>query len=108
MLVVTPKDAAPGRPWCWHGEFFGQKPAPDIALLGRGFHIAYMSVPNLLGGPAWLSGESLSYEWRGIKEPSTAISPPLYLWMADANKEEGSSNGSAQNSWIRGGILVEG
>ena len=33
VLVVTPKQAAPGKPWVWHGEFFGHKPAPDIALL---------------------------------------------------------------------------
>lgn len=50
-LVVVPKQAAPGRPWVWHGEFFGHKPAPDIALLGRGFHIAYLGVPNMLGCP---------------------------------------------------------
>jgi hypothetical protein len=31
--------AAPGRPWAWHGEFFGHKPAPDIALLGKGMHV---------------------------------------------------------------------
>ena len=51
VLVVTPKEAAPGRPWVWHGEFFGHKPAPDIALLGKGFHIVYMSVPDMLGCP---------------------------------------------------------
>ena len=49
--VVVPKQAAPGSPWVWHGEFFGHKPAPDIALLGRGFHIAYLKVPDLLGSP---------------------------------------------------------
>lgn len=49
--VVVPKQVAPGRPWVWHGEFFGHKPAPDIALLGRGFHIAYLKVPDLLGSP---------------------------------------------------------
>lgn len=51
VLVVAPKQPAPGRPWVWHGEFFGHKPAPDIALLHRGFHIAYMKVPDLLGSP---------------------------------------------------------
>ena len=29
LLVVVPKQAAPGKPWVWHGEFFGHKPAPD-------------------------------------------------------------------------------
>ncbi len=50
-LVVAPKQAAPGRPWVWHGEFFGHKPNPDLALLGRGFHVVYLSVPDLLGCP---------------------------------------------------------
>ena len=52
VLVVVPKQAAPGKPWVWHGEFFGHKPAPDIALLGHGFHIVYLSVPDMLGCPA--------------------------------------------------------
>ena len=51
VLVVTPQHAAPGRPWVWHGEFFGHKPAPDIELLTRGFHIVYMRVPDMLGSP---------------------------------------------------------
>ena len=51
VLVVVPDVAAAGRPWIWHGEFFGHKPEPDIALLKRGFHIAYMQVPDMLGSP---------------------------------------------------------
>lgn len=51
VLVVVPKEAAVGKPWVWHGEFFGHKPAPDIALLGKGFHIVYLSVPDMLGCP---------------------------------------------------------
>ncbi len=51
VLVVVPKKAAVGRPWIWHGEFFGHRPAPDVALLGRGFHVVYMSVPDMLGCP---------------------------------------------------------
>lgn len=50
-LVVAPKHSAPGNPWVWHGEFFGHKPAPDIALLGKGFHIVYLKVPDMLGCP---------------------------------------------------------
>ncbi len=49
--VVSPKQTAPGKPWVWHGEFFGHRPEPDIALLGHGYHIVYYNVPNLLGSP---------------------------------------------------------
>ena len=49
--VVVPRQPAAGKPWVWHGEFFGHKPAPDIALLGQGFHIVYLAVPDMLGCP---------------------------------------------------------
>jgi pimeloyl-ACP methyl ester carboxylesterase len=51
VLVVAPREPAAGKPWVWHGEFFGHKPAPDIALLGKGFHIVYTRVPDQFGGP---------------------------------------------------------
>lgn len=51
VTVVAPKTAAAGRPWVWHGEFFGHQPAPDIALLGMGFHIVYMKINDMLGCP---------------------------------------------------------
>ena len=52
VVVVAPKQAAPGRPWEWQAEFFGHKPNPDLALLGRGFHVVYLSIPDMLGCPA--------------------------------------------------------
>ncbi len=51
VLVVAPDAPADGRPWVWHGEFFGHKPDPDIALLKQGFHVVYMRVPDMLGCP---------------------------------------------------------
>ncbi len=59
--VVVPKNEAAGKPWVWHGEFFGHKPDPDIALLGHGFHIVYLSVPNMLGCPDAVSQWSSLY-----------------------------------------------
>lgn len=55
VSVVAPKTPAVGRPWVWHGEFFGHKPAPDIALLKEGFHIVYLRVPDMLGSPKAVS-----------------------------------------------------
>ena len=51
VVVVEPRHAAPGKPWIWHGEFFGHTPEAEISLLGRGFHVAYMSIPNQFGSP---------------------------------------------------------
>lgn len=62
VLVVAPERPAAGRPWVWHGEFFGHKPAPDIALLKRGFHVVYISVPNMLGAPSAVAHWNVFYK----------------------------------------------
>jgi pimeloyl-ACP methyl ester carboxylesterase/lysophospholipase L1-like esterase len=50
-LLVRPKAPAPGAPWIWRTEFFGHEPQGDIALLGKGFHVAYVDVQNMYGAP---------------------------------------------------------
>lgn len=49
--LVQPKKPAPGAPWVLRARFWGHEPQTDIALLERGFHIAYCDVSNLFGGP---------------------------------------------------------
>src|SRR3990167_8257022 len=51
-VLGPPKTAAPGKPWIWRTEFFGHEPQADLALLGKGFHAAYMDVQNMYGAPA--------------------------------------------------------
>jgi pimeloyl-ACP methyl ester carboxylesterase len=48
-VVAPPGPAAPGRPWLWRGEFFGAFPAVDVALLRRGWHIAYLQCKDTFG-----------------------------------------------------------
>lgn len=50
-LVVVPKEAAPGKPWIWRAEFFDHRPETDLALVGKGFHLAYIDVGNTFGAP---------------------------------------------------------
>ena len=50
-IVVSPARAAPSRPWVWRARFFGHEPQTDLALLGHGFHVAYIDVTDLYGGP---------------------------------------------------------
>jgi pimeloyl-ACP methyl ester carboxylesterase len=50
-LVVFPKEAASGKPWIWRTEFFGHEPQADLALLAKGWHVAYMDAKNLYGSP---------------------------------------------------------
>jgi pimeloyl-ACP methyl ester carboxylesterase len=53
-LLVRPKTPAAGKPWIWRTEFFGHEPQADLALLGNGFHVAYMDVQNMYGAPVAL------------------------------------------------------
>ena len=60
-LLVAPKAAAPGKPWIWRTEFFGHEPQADVALLGKGFHVAYINVQNLYGAPVALDAMDAFY-----------------------------------------------
>ena len=50
--VIIPSVPAEGRPWIWRTEFFGHEPQADLALLAKGWHVAYTDLQNLYGGPA--------------------------------------------------------
>jgi lysophospholipase L1-like esterase len=47
--LVIPHTAAKGQPWIWRARFFGHQPALDLALLDRGYHLAYVDVGSLYG-----------------------------------------------------------
>lgn len=49
--LVSPRQAAKGHPWVLRARFWGHEPQTDIALLERGFHIAYCDVADLYGSP---------------------------------------------------------
>jgi len=49
--LVLPKEPATGKPWIWRTEFFGHEPQADLALLAKGWHVAYTTVTNQYGAP---------------------------------------------------------
>jgi len=49
--VVVPDKPLPGRPWVWRGEFFGAFADADVSLVKAGWHLAYLTVPDLFGSP---------------------------------------------------------
>jgi len=51
VTVVCPRRPLPGLPWAWKGEFLDAFPGTELALLENGFHIVYMSYPNMFGCP---------------------------------------------------------
>lgn len=51
VIVVAPREEAPGRPWVWRAEFFDHEPLTDLRLVERGFHLVFMQVNNTFGCP---------------------------------------------------------
>jgi lysophospholipase L1-like esterase len=49
--IVSPKKVAEGKPWVIRARFWGHEPQTDIALLERGFHIAFCDIADLYGAP---------------------------------------------------------
>ena len=49
--LVFPKDSAPGKPWVWRARFFGHEPQFDVAMLERGFTVAWLDSTPLMGSP---------------------------------------------------------
>jgi len=85
-FLVAPKKAAPGRPWIWRARFFGHEPQTDLALLNKGFHVAYMDVAGMFGSPMAV------VQWN-----------KFYKYLTETL---GFSNKPALEGMSRGGLIV--
>ena len=61
-ILVAPAQALPGKPWIWRAEFFDAFPGIDLALLAKGFHLAYIQVGNTFGSPDALKHWDVFYQ----------------------------------------------
>jgi pimeloyl-ACP methyl ester carboxylesterase len=50
-FLIEPKRAAEGRPWLWRPEFFEAFNDADLALLERGWHLAFYKFSQMFGSP---------------------------------------------------------
>ncbi len=85
-IVVLPERAAEDRLWVWRARFFGHEPQVDIALLGRGFHLAYMDVAGLYGSP------------KAVKHWDA-----FYKYLVE---ERGFAKKAALEGMSRGGLII--
>src|ERR1700760_714762 len=51
MQIAQPRTPLPGRPWVWRLMFWDAFPSADIALLDRGFHVAYIDAGDTYASP---------------------------------------------------------
>ncbi len=53
--LIYPEVPAEGNPWIWRTEFLGQFDSVDLALLEKGWVLAYVEMMNLYGAPPALN-----------------------------------------------------
>lgn len=58
--VVLPRVAAAGKPWFWRARFPDYQTRPALGLLSKGFHLAYLDLPNIFGNPTAVAA------WEGF------------------------------------------
>jgi pimeloyl-ACP methyl ester carboxylesterase len=63
LLVMPEGEIKTGSPWIWRTEFFGHEPQGDIALLKRGFWVAYIDMQDMYGSPAAMKHMDAFYEF---------------------------------------------
>lgn len=61
-ILVRPHTPATGMPWLWRARFWGVEPQTEIALLNKGFHLAYIDVADLFGSPKAVARFDLLYD----------------------------------------------
>lgn len=76
-VVICPKQPAPGNPWSWQGCYWDHQPQTEVALLKRGFHIAYLSAD------ASLKPDKYWDAWYAYLTEKHGLSPkPAFIGMS--------------------------
>ncbi len=92
VIIVEPKQPVPGRRWVWRAEFFDAFPGLDLAMLERGWWLAFMNVGNTFGCPSAMQRFDVFYgemtrqyglHKRPVLEGLSRGGLYVYNWAAD-------------------------
>lgn len=78
--VVLPKEAAQGQPWVWRGVFWGHEPQTEIAMLAKGWAVAWVGTSDLLGSPQCVKERTAFYTF--LTEKHGFSKKPVLLGMS--------------------------
>ena len=77
VIMVAPREPAPGRPWVWRVEYFGAFAQADIEMLRRGYHVVWYQVSNLFGSP---EAVQLMREFQSYAEEELGLAKQAILF----------------------------
>ncbi len=78
--VVLPKTAAAGNPWVWRAVFWGHEPQTEIAMLEKGWAVAWVGASDLLGSPQNMKERTAFYDF--LTETHEFNKKPVLLGMS--------------------------
>jgi pimeloyl-ACP methyl ester carboxylesterase len=92
--IISPKTAAPGKPWVFRAGFVDRNAAVDLALLSKGFHIVTGPVPYNADGPLQAHWDAVyahlikhGFSTRPVMEGAAGAAGEVYAW-AIANPDK--------------------
>jgi pimeloyl-ACP methyl ester carboxylesterase len=95
-LIVCPKAEAPGKRWMWRARFFDAFPNADLAILEKGWYVAYIDIADLYGAPEAMRRfdmfykyltEELGFTTKTVLEGYSRGGLPIFNW-GRANTEK--------------------
>jgi alpha-beta hydrolase superfamily lysophospholipase len=78
--IVVPKTVAEGSPWVWRGVYWGHEPQTEIAMLGKGYYIAYIGCSDPFGSPQNINERNAFYDF--VTEKFGLSKKPVLLGMS--------------------------
>jgi pimeloyl-ACP methyl ester carboxylesterase len=79
-FLVEPKTPRSDRAWVWKAEFFEAFPTFELAMLERGFYLAYITVGNTFGCPSALKHWDVFY--RELTDTLGLSPKPILLGLS--------------------------
>ncbi|MDR0845125.1 MAG: hypothetical protein LBN71_07875, partial [Tannerella sp.] len=67
-IIVVPRHALAGNPWTWRGCYWDHEPQAEIALLNKGYHVAFITTDPDKTWDAWYN--YLLKEYRLSPKPA--------------------------------------
>lgn len=99
VIIVAPENPVPGRRWIWRAEFFDAFPQFDLAMLERGWWLAFINVGNTFGCPAAMKRfdafyremtEKYGFNHLPVLEGLSRGGLYVYNWAADNTDKVGA------------------
>ncbi|MDD3588327.1 MAG: prolyl oligopeptidase family serine peptidase [Thermoguttaceae bacterium] len=74
--IVCPQKVDPKRRWVWRAVYFGHEPQTELAMLARGYHIAFIKCTDSSGSPKQVAQRNVLYDFL-VKEKGFDPKPCL-------------------------------